>query len=83
MEPGKLRLEMVSCDGGVHVDPRNPSTYLGEENVLKHDKSVYCSERPSAGITLRHADGTAFALEKLHIVGPESGFTAPYYTHTP
>lgn len=78
VEPGRLKLEIISCDGGEHRDPRSPSTYLGPQNLLRHDKSVYCSDRPSSSIVLRHADDTPFCLEKLHIVGPDNGFTAPY-----
>lgn len=77
VEPGRLKLELISCDGGEHVDPRHPEAYLGAKNLLRHDKSVYCSERPNSNIILRHADDTPFCLEKLHIVGPEHGFTAP------
>ncbi|KAK3717294.1 hypothetical protein LTR37_006003 [Vermiconidia calcicola] len=77
VEPGRLQLELVSCDGGEHRDQRNPTYSLGPENLLRHDKSVYCSERPSSTIILRHADDTPFSLEKLHLVGPEHGFTAP------
>ena len=76
VEPGRLKMELVSCDGGEHKDPRSPED-LGPENVLRHDKSVYCSERQCINIILRHADDTPFCLEKLHIVGPEHGFTAP------
>lgn len=72
-----MKLELVSCDGGEHIDPRHPAQFLGVKNVLRHDKSVYCSERPSTSIVLRHADDTPFCLEKLHVVGPEHGFTAP------
>lgn len=77
VEPGRLKLEIISCDGGEHVDPRHPELYLGARNLLKHDKSVYCSERASSNIIFRHADDTPFCLEKLHIVGPEHGFTSP------
>lgn len=78
VEPGRLALDIISCDGGEHRDPKHPSTYLGPQNLLQHDKSVYCSERPNSSILLRHSDDTPFCLEKLHIVGPEHGFTAPY-----
>lgn len=78
VEPGRLELDIISCDGGEHRDPKYPTTYLGPENMLRHDKSVYCSDRPSSSIVLRHSDDTPFCLEKLHIVGPENGFTAPY-----
>ncbi|KAK3673568.1 hypothetical protein LTR78_006472 [Recurvomyces mirabilis] len=77
VEPGTLKLDLISCDGGEHVDPRSPGLYLGVKNVLQHNKSVYCSERPTANIILKHADDTVFDLEKLHIVAPEHGFTAP------
>ncbi|KAK5134880.1 hypothetical protein LTR08_005970 [Meristemomyces frigidus] len=77
VEPGRLSLDLISCDGGEHVDPRHHDQYLGAKNLLRHDKSVYCSARPNTNIILRHADDTPFCLEKLHIVGPEHGFTAP------
>lgn len=77
VEPGRLRLELISCDSGEHTDPRHHETYLGVNNLLRHDKSVYCSDRPSSNVILKHADDTPFCLEKLHIVGPEHGFTAP------
>ncbi|SMR56869.1 unnamed protein product [Zymoseptoria tritici ST99CH_1E4] len=77
VEAGRLKLNIISCDGGEHRDPRHPSTYLGAQNLLRHDKSVYCSDRPSSGIVFRHADDTPFCLEKLHIVSPEHGFSAP------
>ncbi|KAK5167549.1 uncharacterized protein LTR77_007248 [Saxophila tyrrhenica] len=77
VEPGRLKLELVSCDGGEHRDPRNTGISLGPENILRYDKSVYCSEQRSSTIVVRHADDTAFALEMLHIVAPEHGFTAP------
>ena len=77
VEPGRLIFDLVSCDGGELVDPRNPEMSLGPDNLLRHDKSVYCSERPFCNIALRHTDGTPFCLEKLHIIGPEDGFLAP------
>ncbi|KAK4548433.1 hypothetical protein LTR36_009343 [Oleoguttula mirabilis] len=77
VEPGRLKLELISCDGGEHMDPKHQETYLGPKNLLRHDKSVYCSKRPNSSIILKHMDDTPFCLEKLHIVGPEHGFTAP------
>jgi hypothetical protein len=77
VEAGRLKMELVSCDGGEHKDPRSPDD-LGPQNILRHDKSVYCSERSSVNIVLRHTDDTPFCLEKLHIVAPENGFTSPY-----
>lgn len=81
VEPGRLVLDLISCDGGEHRDSRHPATSLGPDNMLRHDKSVYCSDRPYTNIVLRHADDTPFCLEKLHIVGPEHGFTAPSVLH--
>jgi hypothetical protein len=72
--PGRLKLNIISCDGGEHRDPRHPSTYLGPENLLRHDKSVYCSERPSSGILLRHADDSPFCLDKLQYIAPAFHF---------
>jgi len=69
-------MEIVSNDGGEHQDP-NSGIFLGADNILKTDQSVFCSERESAGILLRHSDETPFCLEKLHIAGPEHGFSAP------
>ena len=76
--PGRLQLELISCDGGEHRDPLHPDTRLDVDNILRHDRSVYCSERPEANVVLRHRDrGTPFCLERLWVVGPEGGFTAP------
>lgn len=77
VEPGRLQMELLSCDGGEHVDSRYPHAYLGAKNCLRHDKSVYCSERSHTNLVLVHADRNAFCLEKLHVVSPEHGFTAP------
>ncbi|KAK3113684.1 hypothetical protein LTR53_008773 [Teratosphaeriaceae sp. CCFEE 6253] len=33
VEPGRLRLDIISCDGGEHVDPRHPGLYLGVKNL--------------------------------------------------
>jgi hypothetical protein len=70
-------MELISCDGGEHLDPGHPNTSLGPQNILKHNRSVYCSERPYSNIILGHEDNTPFSLDRLHIVGPEDGFTAP------
>lgn len=76
VEAGRLKMELVSCDGGEHKDPRS-TVDLGPENILRHDKSVYCSERPCVNVVMRHADDTAFCLEKLHVIAPEKDFTSP------
>lgn len=75
VDPGRLRLYVDSCDGHVHDDRTN--MYYGPENILKHDKSVYCTTKSRCNIILRHHDASPFTLEKLHILAPENGFTAP------
>ncbi|GAM84211.1 hypothetical protein ANO11243_022040 [Dothideomycetidae sp. 11243] len=75
VEPGRLKLDLCSCDGGTHQDRTSP--YYGPANILKHDKSVYSSQSPHCNIILRHHDSTAFTLEKLIVIAPEDGFTAP------
>ncbi|KAF2226531.1 hypothetical protein BDZ85DRAFT_256322 [Elsinoe ampelina] len=76
VEPGRLKFELSSCDGGVHDDGAR-AVYYGPSNILRHDQSVYCSRSPSCNIIIRHHDNSAFALEKLYILGPECGFTSP------
>lgn len=77
VEPGRLKMVMISCDGGEQNDPKKPGMYLGPYNILKTDKSVYCSARREANIVLRHADDTPFSLKQVTIVAPEHGFQAP------
>lgn len=72
--PGPLKMEIVSCDGGVHA---HGSEHF-PENILRNDKSVYCIQGTKCNIVLRHQGETAFCLKKLIIKAPESGlFTAP------
>lgn len=76
VESGRLKLVLKGCDGGVHTEGRGTVTYT-PANILKHDKSVYCTQRDQCNIILRHHDDTSFSLEKFFVVAPESGFTAP------
>lgn len=76
--PGKLRLEIISNDGGEHFDHRNPDINLGADNVLSLDASVYCSERKTSSIMFRQQDRGLFSLVTFHAVAPKLGFTAPY-----
>lgn len=77
VEPGPLKMEILTCDGGELADHRNLQVYLGPENVLKTNQSVYCSSIASINMLMRHADTTPFCIDKIHIVGPEHGFDAP------
>lgn len=73
---GKLKMELVSCDGG-DFEEDNLALYRAE-NILKNDKSVYCTKSNSCNVLLRHQGETTFCLEKLVIKTPERGFTAPW-----
>ncbi|EKG09869.1 hypothetical protein MPH_13076 [Macrophomina phaseolina MS6] len=74
--PGRLRMEIVSCDGGEYSD--NSGDLHRVENALKNDASVYCTKRSHCNLILRHQGETAFCLDKIVIKAPERGFTAPY-----
>lgn len=74
---GPLKMEIVSCDGGLHTEAaRHGREYL-PENVLRNDKSVYCTDDNKCNLILRHMGETTFCLKKLVIKAPERGFTAP------
>ncbi|MCJ1260188.1 hypothetical protein MMC22_000047 [Lobaria immixta] len=74
--PGALKMEIVSCDGGLHAESRHGRQYW-PENVLRNDKSVYCTDSSKCNIIMRHQGETPFCLKKLVIKAPERGFTAP------
>lgn len=71
---GRLRMEVVSCDGGEY--DRDSSLY-NVQNVLSNDKSVYCSQRSRCNLLLRHIGEMPFSLEKVVIRAPDRGFSAP------
>jgi len=73
---GRLRMEIVSCDGGEHRRDNPPGLYR-VQNVLRNDKSVYCSESSQCNLLLKHIGEAPFALEKVVIRAPDRGFTAP------
>ncbi|RFU75948.1 hypothetical protein TARUN_6296 [Trichoderma arundinaceum] len=66
VEPGQLRMEIVSCDGGMFS---NQSSYAAE-NILKDDNSVYCTKGNRCNIVLQHQGGTVFTLQELIIKAP-------------
>jgi hypothetical protein len=74
VEPGKLKMEIVSCDGGIFQDH---SGNYAAENVLRNDASVYCTKSPRCNLVLRHQGSTVFCLKELIIKAPHSGYTAP------
>jgi hypothetical protein len=69
-------MEVVSCDGG-QITRDNPMQIYDVENVLKNDKSVYCSESSRCNLLLKHVGDAPFALEKIVIRAPDRGFTSP------
>ena len=76
--PGRLRMEIHDCDGGVHSDAaERDSQQYKLDNVLVNDQSVYCTERNRCNIVLRHRGEVGFNLTKIVIKAPEKGFTAP------
>ncbi|KAI2642602.1 hypothetical protein GGS21DRAFT_544732 [Xylaria nigripes] len=74
IQPGHLKMELVSCDGGIYLD--NTAKYAAE-NILKNDGSVYCTEGPRCNIVLRHQGATVFTLKELVIKAPRSNFDSP------
>ena len=74
---GPLKMEIVSCDGGLHTEAARHGREYWPENVLRNDKSVYCTENNKCNLILRHMGETTFCLKKLIVKAPERGFTAP------
>lgn len=68
VEPGKLQMELLSCDGGTF----STQSAYSAENILKDDESVYCTRGNRCNIVLRHQGATVFTLEKLTIKAPKS-----------
>ncbi|KAI9818542.1 MAG: hypothetical protein M1827_000601 [Pycnora praestabilis] len=74
--PGPLTMEIASCDGG-HLPGNSSKDEYWAENILRNDKSVYCTKGNSCNLVLKHQGATAFCLKKLVIKAPQMGFTAP------
>ncbi|KAF2026083.1 hypothetical protein EK21DRAFT_75007 [Setomelanomma holmii] len=74
---GRLKMEVLSCDGGEYYDKDHPIGIHKVENVLRNNHSVYCSERSRCNLLLKHRGSAPFALEKIVIRAPDRGFTAP------
>lgn len=80
VQPGYLKMELVSCDGGLYSDD---TTKYAAENILKNDSTVYCTEGSRCNIVLRHQGATVFTLKELVIKAPRSNFTSPYVRRRP
>lgn len=74
---GPLKMEIVYCDGGLHTEAARHGREYWLENVLRNDKSVYCTDNNKCDLVLRHMGETPFCLKKLVIKAPAKGFTAP------
>ena len=74
---GPLKMEIFSCDGGLHTEAARQGREYWPENVLRNDKSVYCTDNNQCNLILRHMGETTFCLKKLVIKAPERGFPAP------
>ena len=75
--PGQLKMEIHDCDGGLHAEAAQQGQQYWPQNLLRNDKSVYCTEKSQCNIILQHVSETCFTLRKLVIKAPERGFTAP------
>jgi hypothetical protein len=75
VEPGKLKMEIVSCDGGIFQEHKGGN--YAAENVLRNDDTVYCTKSNRCNLVLRHQGATVFSLKELIIKAPHSGYTAP------
>lgn len=73
VEPGSLKMEIVSCDGGMFLNELSYSA----ENILKNDGSVYCTNGNRCNIVLRHQGATVFNLTELIIKAPSSNYLSP------
>ncbi|KAF2823980.1 hypothetical protein CC86DRAFT_328051 [Ophiobolus disseminans] len=74
---GRLKMDILSCDGGEYYDKDHPIGLHNVHNVLKNDNSVYCSESSRCNLLLKHVGDAPFAMEKVVIRAPDRGFTAP------
>lgn len=73
VDPGQLRLEIASCDGGQY----DQTLKFRAENVLRNDKSVYCSNSSTCSFVFRHQGDSTFHLDALVVKGPQTGYTSP------
>ncbi|KIW71333.1 hypothetical protein PV04_03514 [Phialophora macrospora] len=74
--PGGLRLDIISCDGGEYSDPHTPINSY-PQNVLQDDTTVYCTKSNRCNLLLKHVGGMPFALTKIVVKAPRSGYDAP------
>lgn len=73
VEPGALKMEIASCDGGLYT----AGSLHSQENILKADDSVYCTKSNRCNIVLQHQGSTAFTLKELIIKAPTRNYSSP------
>ncbi|KAF0326501.1 hypothetical protein GQ607_006401 [Colletotrichum asianum] len=73
VEPGQLKMEILSCDGGLF---ENGSSYA-YDNILRDDKTVYCTQSNRCNIILKHQGATPFSLKELVIKAPALNYSSP------
>jgi hypothetical protein len=77
---GPLKMSIALVDGGYISEStgRSRITHYPPHNVLRNDKSVYCTQASMCNLILRHPGDSPFCLTKVVIKAPKSGFDAPY-----
>ena len=73
--PGKLKMQIVSCDGGQYTEPNGDSSWAN--NVLDDDSTVYCTKSNRCNMVLGHLGNMPFSLSKIVIKAPRTDFDAP------
>ncbi|KIW27226.1 uncharacterized protein PV07_06985 [Cladophialophora immunda] len=76
VEPGHLKMEIISCDGGEYSDPHMPINSY-PRNVLLDDTSVYCTKSNKCNLLLKHIGGMPFTLTEIIVKAPRAGYDAP------
>ena len=77
--PGPLKMDIMSCDGGFITEvERSDMVCYSPQNLLRNDKSVYCTQTGECNMIFRHMGNQPFTLKKVVIKAPKSGFDAPY-----
>ena len=77
--PGRLKMDISDYEGGhlMEQDELLPEKNYHPNNILRNDKSVYCSKEDRCNIILKHLGETPFTVTKIIIKAPDCGFTAP------
>ena len=81
VEPGRLQMRIEQCTGG-WINDADSTLHMSypPDNMLRNDKSVYCSRSDKCDLLFRHVGMKCFSLTKIMIKTPETGFTAPFVT---